>query len=100
MASTVTKELQDGFLSTTRQGQEIVLEAIKTWVDTVQAVTPKVPAISIPLADQLPRPQDVVANAYDFAGQVLASQRKFAEEVLKTTAPLLPGSGQGTTAAR
>jgi len=96
----VTKELQDGFLSTTRQGQEIVLEAIKTWVDTVQAVTPKVPAISIPLADQLPRPQDVVANAYDFAGQVLASQRKFAEEVLKTTAPLLPGSGQGTTAAR
>jgi len=100
MASTATKELQDGFLSTTRQGQEIVLEAIRTWVDTVQAFTPKMPAISIPLADQLPRPQDVVANAYDFAGQVLAGQRKFAEEVLKTTASLLPGSGQGTPAAK
>ncbi|MGH3154495.1 MAG: hypothetical protein ACRDOB_27740 [Streptosporangiaceae bacterium] len=94
MASTATKELQDGFLSTTRQGQEIVLEAIRTWVDTVQAVTPKVPAVQLPFAGQLPRPQDVVASAYDFAGQVLASQRKFAEEVLKTAAPLLPGTAQ------
>jgi hypothetical protein len=92
MASSVTKEIQDGFLSTTRQGQEIVLEALKTWVDTVAAVTPKVPAISIPGADQLPKPQDVVANAYDFAGQMLASQRRFTEEVLKTAAPLLPGT--------
>jgi hypothetical protein len=92
MASSVTKEIQDGFMSTTRQGQEIVLEALKTWVDTVSAVTPKVPAISIPGADQLPKPQDVVANAYDFAGQVLASQRRFTEEVLKTAAPLLPGT--------
>ena len=94
MASITTKELQDGFLSTTRQGQEIVLEAIRTWVDTVQAVTPKVPAVQLPFADQLPKPQDVVASAYDFAGQVLASQRKFAEEVLQTAAPLLPGTGK------
>ena len=92
MASNVTKELQDGFLSTTRQGQEIVLEAIKTWVDTVQAFTPKLPATQLPFADQLPKPQEVVANAYDFAGQVLASQRHFAEEVVKTAAPLLPAA--------
>ena len=32
-----------------------------------------------------------MANAYDFAEQLLASQRKFAEEVLKATAPLTPG---------
>jgi hypothetical protein len=100
MASTATKELQNGFLSTTRQGQEIVLEAIRTWVDTVQAFTPKVPAISIPLADQLPKPQDVVASSYDFAEQLLTSQRKFADEVVKATTALLPGNGESKTAAK
>ena len=29
-------------------------------------------------------------NYYDFAEELLASQRKFAEDVLKATAPLLP----------
>jgi hypothetical protein len=35
-----------------------------------------------------------VANAYDFAEQLLASQRKFAEDVLKATAPLMPGQAK------
>ena len=33
MASTLTKELEEGFLSTTRKGQEIVLDALKTVQD-------------------------------------------------------------------
>jgi hypothetical protein len=93
MASTLTKELEEGFLSTTRKGQEIVLDALKTWVDTVQAYTPSLPAIQIPFADRLPKPEDVVTGAYDFAAQLLASQRKFAEEIVKATAELLPGTG-------
>ena len=40
----------------------------------------------------LPKPEDVVASAYDFAEQLLASQRKFAEDVLKATSALLPGA--------
>jgi hypothetical protein len=46
----------------------------------------------VPFADKLPRPQDLVAGAYDFAEQLLASQRTFAEDVLKATAPLLPAA--------
>jgi len=91
MTSTPTKELEEGFLSAARKSQEIMLEALKTWVDTIQAFTPKVPSVHIPFADRLPKPEDVVANTYDFAAQVLASQRKFAEEVVKTTGALLPG---------
>jgi hypothetical protein len=90
MTSTPTKELEEGFLSTTRKSQEILLEVIQTWVDTIQAFTPKVPSMNVPFADRLPKPEDVVSNTYDFAAQVLASQRKFAEEIVKTTAPLLP----------
>jgi hypothetical protein len=33
-----------------------------------------------------------VASAYDFAEQLLASQRQFAEGILKATSPLLPGA--------
>ena len=95
MASTPTKELEEGFLSYTRKSQEIMLEALKTWIDTVQAFTPRVPSMRIPLADRLPKPDDVVANTYDFIEQILASQRKFAEEILKTTSPLLPAEGDG-----
>ena len=85
--------LQEEFLSTVRKSQETVIEAIKTWVDTIQSLTPRLPSIQAPVADKLPSPEELVANAYDFAEQLLASQRKFAEEVLRATTPLLPGNG-------
>jgi hypothetical protein len=98
MASTPTKELEEGFLSTTRKSQEIMLEALQTWVETIQAFTPKVPSIQIPFADRLPKPEDVVASTYDFAAQLLASQRKFAEDLVKTTAPLRNGEAKAPAA--
>ena len=93
MASTTQQELQDQFLSIVSKSQEIALDAIKSMVDTVQTITPKIPAVDVPFADKLPKPQDVVASAYDFAEQLLSSQRKFADEVVKAAAPLLPGNG-------
>jgi len=92
MASTPTQDLQDEFLNTIRKSQETVIDAIKSWVETIQSVTPKIPSVQVPGADKLPKPEDVVASAYDFAEQLLASQRKFAEEVLKATTSLLPGA--------
>jgi hypothetical protein len=92
MASIPTQDLQDEILNTVRKSQEIVIDAIKSWVDTVHSNTPKNPAVQVPGADQLPKPEEVVASAYDFAEQLLASQRKFAEEVLKATTSLIPGT--------
>jgi len=97
--ATVTEELQDQVLSTVQKGQEIALDAIKTVVDTVQSITPKIPSVSLPFAEKLPKPEEVVANGYDFAEQLLTSQRKFADEVVKATAPLLPGKGDSEKAA-
>ena len=96
MASTSTstqQDLQDQFLSIVTKSQEMALDAIKSMVDTVQTITPKIPAVDVPFADRLPKPQDVVASGYDFAQKLLSSQRKFADEVVKTAAPLLPGNG-------
>src|SRR5271165_31889 len=61
------QEVQDEILSTVRKSQETVVEAIKAWVETVQSVTPKLPSVSVPLADKLPKPEEVVASAYKFA---------------------------------
>ena len=92
-STSTQKELQDQILSMVRKGQEIALDAIKTMVDTVQTITPKIPAVDLPLAEKLPKPHDVVAGGYDFAEKLLSSQRKFADEVVKATASLMPGKG-------
>ena len=96
MASTPTQDLQNEVLNTVRKSQEGVIDAIKTWVEAVQSITPKVPAVDMPFADKLPKPAEVVASAYDFAEQLLASQRKFAEEVLRATSALTPGTEDST----
>ena len=85
------QQVQDEILKNVQKSQEAVVDAIKSWTDTIQSITPKLPAANLPFADKLPKPEDMVANAYDFAEQLLASQRKFAEDMLKATAPLLPG---------
>jgi len=96
MANTATQDLQNEILSTVRKSQESVVDAIRTWVETIQSMTPKIPAVDLPFAGQLPKPEEVVASAYDFAEQLLASQRRFAEEVIKATSALTPGTEDST----
>ena len=90
-ATTATQELQDEILKTVRKGQEFVVDAIQAWTDAVQAIKPPLPDVNIPFTDKLPQPAEFVAGAYDFAEQLLAAQRKFAEDVLRATAPLFYG---------
>ncbi|HUK72593.1 MAG TPA: hypothetical protein VLW50_28155 [Streptosporangiaceae bacterium] len=95
MAST---SAQEEFLGVTRKSQEAVIAVIRALAETVSRTVspklasvyepltdnlPKLPSISVPFADKLPEPEDAVARAYDFAEQLLASQRKFAEDLLK-----------------
>src|SRR5216683_3717041 len=112
MASTPARDLQDEFLAAARKSQENVVRAIRNWLETVRSVTPnlpsvhapladrlpKLPSVHVPFADKLPKPQDVVASGYDFAEQLLALQRKFAEDLLDATAPLIPGNSKGPKA--
>jgi hypothetical protein len=94
MPNTPAQDVQEQILSTIRKSQEMALDALKTWVDSVQSVTakiPSIPSVDVPFADRLPNPQDVVASTYKFAEQVLSNQKKFADEVLEVTSPLIPG---------
>ena len=98
----VGQELQGEILDTVRKSQEAVVDAIQTWATTVRSITPDLPLpdVNLPLGDKLPRPQELIAGAYDFAEQLLSSQRKFAEDVLKATAPLLPGQDDAAKNAK
>jgi hypothetical protein len=82
---TATQELQAQVLDSIRTSQDAVLEALKTWADAVHSLTPSLPVAAVPFADKLRGPGDLVADAFDFAGQLLAAQRKFAEDVLQVT---------------
>jgi hypothetical protein len=102
MPSNIAQDVQEQVLSTIRKSQEMTIDALKTWVETVQSVTsslPSIPSVSMPLADRLPNPAEVVASGYDFAEQILTNQRKFANEVLEVASPLLPGEESKKSAA-
>jgi hypothetical protein len=101
---------QEEVLAATRKSQEAMVAAVKTWLETVRTATPKLTSVyaltdklpklsdvGLPFADKLPTPQDAVASAYHLAEQLLASQRKFAEELVKVTAPLRPGYRENST---
>jgi len=86
---TVGQELQSQILDAVRKSQEMAIEAIKTWTDALQPMRSAMPPVTLPLADKLPKPEEFVGSAYNFAEQLLASQRKFAEDVFHVTAPLM-----------
>lgn len=60
------------YLTAVTTSQQAVVEAVKTWNEAVRAV-------------KLPKPEEFVASGYDFAEKLLASQRKFSEDLLKVT---------------
>jgi hypothetical protein len=86
---TASQEVQGEILNMVRKSQDAVVDAIQHWADAVRSMTLSMPTPSLPYSDKLPKPEEFVANAYDFAEQLLASQRKFAESVLHATTPMI-----------
>ena len=89
---------QEEFLAVIRKSQEAVIAVIRTLAEPVRTITSKLPSVSLPFADKLPGPGEAVDKSYDFAEQLLASQRKFAEDLLKAAAPLTPGRAESAPA--
>jgi len=61
------QEVQGQILDTVRKSQEAVIDALRVWADAVHSIAPPLPTLSPAVADRLPKPEDLVANAYDFA---------------------------------
>ena len=61
---TATQELQAQILDSIRKSQEAVVDALRTWAEAVHSVTPSLPVSAVPFADKLPKPSELVADAY------------------------------------
>lgn len=74
MATTLTvgQELEGRILDTVHRTNTFTLEALKGLFDAVRPVTAEIQMVTPPLV-------------YDFAEQFIASERKFAEEMLHVT---------------
>jgi hypothetical protein len=98
MTATVTGDVQEQVLGIVRKSQEMTLDAIRQVVETVNNAAEKLPSVPfadklpyltrLPGASALPAPATVVSAAFDFLDRLLAEQRKFAGELIKSTAPL------------
>jgi hypothetical protein len=74
---TVAQELEGWTLDAVHKTNTVAYEALKVLTDAIKPVTAAIPAVTPPLA-------------YDFVGQLVATERKFAEDVLRLTAQLTP----------
>jgi hypothetical protein len=93
------QEIQTELLGAVRKGEEMLVDALKVWAEAAQSITPSIPMPKLLYGDKLPKPEEFVASTYDFAEQLLISQRKFAESLLEAMKPLL-GAGNGVAAKK
>jgi hypothetical protein len=98
-ARSTGQETQAEVLGAVRKGEEMLVDALKVWAEAAQSITPSIPMPNLPYGDKLPKPEEFVASTYDFADQLLISQRRFAESLLQAMKPLL-GAGNGVAAKK
>lgn len=81
---------QEQFVEALRQSQQAVLEAVAAWTKAVEEIAPPLPALAG--IENLPKPEAVVDNAFDFAQKLLDTQREFAHNIVKAASPALEQS--------
>ena len=81
----LTETAQEQTLAAVRQSQQFVVEAARTWAEAVEKAIPAVP--TVPFAEELPTPKQLIESSFSFAEKLLKAQREFAEQVLEAVAP-------------
>jgi hypothetical protein len=74
---TIARDMEGWILDLVGKSNAVALEALEVMTDAIQPVTSAIPSVTPPLA-------------YDFAEQLMAGERKFAEQVLHLTTRLTP----------
>jgi hypothetical protein len=89
MTSIPGRDIQRELLAITRKSQETVVHMIKAWAEVVGKVQAQPLADKLRNANVLRTPEEALADAYRLAERLLDAQRKFAEDLLRATVPLL-----------
>jgi hypothetical protein len=85
--SEYVQSAQEQTLKTLRDGQQAIIDSIRAWAEAVERIVPQTP--TLPFSEQLPSPQEIVQTSFNFAEQLLKTQREFAENVLAAAEPVL-----------
>ncbi len=91
----ITESVQNQVLDGLKQYQDVLVEAVRGWAETIEEIVPARP--ELPFAHQLPRPTDVADNVFDLAEKLLANQREFVTKVLTVAEPYVTGETTKTT---
>ena len=81
---------QEQALKSIRETQQAIVEAVRTWADSIEKTTPA--SSALPFAEELPSPQEIVQTSFGFAEQLLKAQREFAENLITAAAPVIEKS--------
>ena len=81
-----TKAAQDKTLELIKQSQALIVDAVASWAKAAEKTAPTLP--TLPALD-VPKPEELVKVSFDFYGEVVASQRKFANDLLTAAAPVV-----------
>jgi len=86
--------IQEQYTEFTKRGQEATFAVVDAWTRTVQDASVQVPSVSGRAAAN-----QVIDQFYDFAGTVLAVQRKFAKDLVSSSADAAEDVAQRAQAA-
>jgi hypothetical protein len=86
--------VQDQFLDAIKAGQDALLSAVDSLVDSTTPITEKLPAA--PFADRLPNPVDVIDNYFSFGQKLLATQKDFSLKLVESYRPANTASKSGS----
>ena len=90
--STITDTLtttQDQILEVIEKIQQPAVDAVRTVVETVEGILPE-DRPTVPFADSLPEPKELVELYFAFAQKVLDNQHDFVKAILDAVSPLQP----------
>ncbi len=85
-ASTLAAKAQDQLSAAIKQAQGVAIAAVSQVSETLGTVLPEVPRT--PLSERLPDPVEIVTTSFEFAEQMLETQKAYALELLRAMAPL------------
>ena len=87
-AQEIGQKVQGQTLDAVRNTQDAVVEAVTAWTETAD----KLPGYAR-FTKQFPAATEVIDSNFDFAQQILTSQRDFAGRIVAATAPKPPAEG-------
>ncbi len=94
--TTLATKAQNQVVAAIKQAQGVAISAVSQVSETIGNVLPELPRT--PLFDRVPDPAEIVATSFQFAEQMLETQKAYTLELLQAISPvtgkIVPSAGR------